>query len=310
MREDSRTNPLLRLAPQVSEAIRYRQGVVALESALVTHGLPLPWNLEAALGAEASVRATEAMPATIAVHGGELLVGLSEEEIGELAHAPDALKVSRQNLASALGGSGWGGTTVSATMLASALAGIGVFATGGIGGVHRGAGTSFDVSADLEELARTPVTVVCSGPKSLLDAPATLEYLETRGVPVVGLGTDELPGFYSLGTGLALGAEVKTPTQAADLVVRHRQLGLGGAVLFVVPVPEDEALPRDEAEEAVGQALREASTAGIRGPKATPWVLRRVAELTEGRSIRANVALISHNASVAGEIARSLAEVG
>jgi len=301
---------LLDVADAVTEAIRYGQGVVALETALVTHGLPLPWNLEAALGAEAAIRAAESMPATVAVRGGRLVVGLSEEAIGELAHAQGPLKVSRHNLAAALGGSGWGGTTVSATMLASALAGIGVFATGGIGGVHRDAGTSFDISADLEELARAPMAVVCSGPKSLLDAPATLEYLETRGVPVVGLGTEELPGFYSRESGLPLTAAVDTPEQAAELVQRHRDLGLAGAVLFVVPVPDEAALSREEAESSVVRALEGAAAAGIRGPAATPWVLRRVAEITEGRSIRANVALIEHNAGVAGQLARALAGTG
>lgn len=309
-RPDERGRSLLDVADAVTEAIRYGQGVVALETALVTHGLPLPWNLEAALGAEAAIRSAESMPATVAVRGGRLVVGLSEEAIEELAHAQGPLKVSRQNLAAALGGSGWGGTTVSATMLASALAGIGVFATGGIGGVHRDAGTSFDVSADLEELARTQMAVVCSGPKSLLDAAATLEYLETRGVPVVGLGTDELPGFYSRESGLALTAAVDTPEQAAELVQRHRDLGLPGAVLFVVAVPAEAALSRDEAEISVVQALEDAAAAGIRGPAATPWVLRRVAELTDGRSIRANVALIEHNAGLAGQLARALAGTG
>jgi pseudouridine-5'-phosphate glycosidase len=309
-RTDEGGSSPLEVSDAVTEAIRYGQGVVALESALITHGLPLPWNLEAALGAEAAVRSAESMPATVAVRAGRLAVGLSEEEISELAHAQGPLKVSRQHLAAALGGSGWGGTTVSATMLAGALAGIGVFATGGIGGVHRGAGSTFDISADLEELARTSMAVVCSGPKSLLDAAATLEYLETRGVPVVGLGTEELPGFYSRESGLPLTASVDTPEQAAELVRRHRELGLPGAVLFVVPVPDEAALSRDEAEGAVVQALDGAAAAAIRGPAATPWVLARVAEITEGRSIRANVALIEHNAGLAGQLARALAGTG
>jgi pseudouridine-5'-phosphate glycosidase len=293
--------------PAVREALRYGQGVVALESALITHGLPRPWNLETAQSAESAVREAEVVPATVAVHGGHLLVGLTGEQLEGLAHADGALKVSRSNLAAALGGSSWGGTTVSATLLAAALAGIRVFATGGIGGVHRDAASTYDVSADLQELSRTPVAVVCGGPKSILDAAATLEYLESFGVPVVGIGTDELPGFLSRESGIELPISVDTPEHAAELARRHWGLGLTSAVLFVVPVPEDVALPRDELDSATERALREAATAGVKGASVTPWVLRRLAQLTQGRSVRANVSLIVNNASVAAQLAVAIA---
>jgi pseudouridylate synthase len=291
----------------VREALRYGQGVVALESALVTHGLPRPWNLETAQSAENAVRGLEVVPATVAVHEGRLLVGLSAEELQALGHADDALKVSRNNLAATLGGSGWGGTTVSATLIAASLARIRVFATGGIGGVHRDAASTFDVSADLQELARSPLAVVCSGPKSILDAAATLEYLESFGVPVVGFGTDELPGFLSRESGIPLAISVDTAAQAAELAQRHWALGLSGAVLFVVPAPAETALPRKELDAATERALRDAARDGIRGAATTPWVLRRIAQLTQGRSVQANTSLIVHNASVAAQLAVPLA---
>ena len=292
---------------EVRRALDRGEPVVALESALVTHGLPRPWNVHAALAAEAAIREQGAVPATVAVHEQRLLVGLSESEIEQLAHAEGAAKVSRHNLGGALLRHGWAGTTVSATMIAAARAGIRVFATGGIGGVHRGAASSFDISADLHELARTPLAVVCSGPKSILDVAATLEYLESLGVPVVGVGTDELPGFLSRDSGLRVPLSVGTPEEAADLVGRHWGLGLASAVLFVVPPPEERALGRREAHAAIEAALAEAAARGIHGPAATPWLLDRVAALTEGRAVVANVALVERNASVAAQIARSIA---
>jgi pseudouridylate synthase len=291
------------VARDVRHALRSGRGVVALESTLISHGLPAPQNLEVALASEAAVRAQGAVPATVAIHFGRLVVGLRRAELEELAEAEGVLKVSRHNLAAALGAPGWGATTVSATMIAAHQAAIRYFATGGIGGVHRGGERSFDISADLQELARTPVAVVCSGPKSILDARLTLEYLETRGVPVVGCGTDELPGFYARSSGLPVPMSVGTPAEAAALAQRHWALGLATGIVFAVPVPEEAALPRAEADGAIEQALAEADAAGIHGPAATPWVLRRIAELTEGRSTAANVALIEHNAEVAARIA-------
>jgi pseudouridylate synthase len=213
-------------------------------------------------------------------------------------------------LALALAGGGWAGTTVSATMIAAHLAGIGVFATGGIGGVHRGGERTMDVSADLDELARTPVLVVCSGPKSILDVDLTLEYLETRGVPVVGWGTSELAGFWSVGSGRRLAASVADASEAADLAARHWQLGLGSGLVIAAPVPQAAALGREETDAAISKALADAGAAGVHGPASTPWVLARVAELTGGRSVEANMALIENNARIAAEIALRLAATG
>jgi pseudouridine-5'-phosphate glycosidase len=296
------------VAARVAAALESGEPVVALESTLITHGLPAPDNLEVALAAEAAVVRAGALPATICVRDGRLAVGLSRADLESLAGlaGSDVPKASRHNLAATLARGGWAGTTVSATMIAAHLAGIRAFATGGIGGVHRGAATSFDVSADLEELARTPVAVVCSGPKSILDAAATLEYLETRGVPVIGVGTDELPGFYSRSSGLPVPIAARDVAEAAAIAQRHWELGLGSGILLTVPVPADAALPRDEAKAAVERAWSEAIAAGIRGPATTPWLLARVAELTDGRSRRANRALIEHNAQVAGELAVAL----
>lgn len=298
----------LRLAPEVEAALATGQAVVALESTLITHGLRHPENLLAAERAEAAVRAGGAVPATVAIGGGAIRVGLARAELEDLARAGDAWKVTRQNLAAALGRDGWSGTTVSATMIAARLAGIEVFATGGIGGVHRGGERSMDVSADLEELARTPVAVVCAGPKSILDVPRTMEVLETRGVPVVGWGTDELPGFLSVGSGIGLTQRVDSAQQAAALVRRHRGLGLGAGILFCVPIPAHAALSRGETWAAIEQAEQEAAAAGVHGPRSTPWVLARLADLTDGRSVAANLALIENNARVAAELAAALTQ--
>jgi pseudouridylate synthase len=280
---------------------------VALESTLITHGLAWPRNLEAAHRAEAAVRAAGAEPATIAIGGGEVLVGLDESQLEELAQAEAPIKASRGTLALALESGGWAGTTVSATMILAARAGIAVFATGGIGGVHRGGAQSMDISADLDELARTPVLVVCSGPKSILDVDLTLEYLETRGVPTVGWGTRELAGFYAVGSGRMLAGSVAGADEAAALARRHWGLGLATGLVVTVPVPAAAALPRDVADAAIAQAIESAEGAGVHGPASTPWVLARVAELTGGRSVEANLALIENNARVAGEIAVALA---
>ena len=298
------------IARDVAHALAAGRGVVALESTLISHGLPYPRNVEVARASEAAIRAQGAVPATVAVRFGRLAVGLRDEDLETLAKASEVIKASRHNLAYALGQPGWAATTVSATMIAAHAAGIRVFATGGIGGVHRGGAQSLDISADLEELARTPVAVICSGPKSILDARLTLEYLETRGVPVVGCGTDRLPGFYSRSSGLAAPLSVATPQEAAALATRHWELGLGSGLVFGVPVPEAAALPREEADRAIDAAVAGAEAAGVHGPAATPWILARVAELTEGRSMDANVALIVHNAEVAARIAVALAAEG
>lgn len=304
--------------PEVADALRTGRPVVALESTLISHGLPYPRNLEVAGAAEAAVRESGAVPATIAIRDGRLLVGLDAATLVELATARGVRKVARPTLAGALAARVLGATTVSATMLASAAAGIRVFATGGIGGVHPGAfetvlapdGTrhppSLDVSVDLEELARTPVVVVCAGPKAILDVAGTLEVLESRGVPVVAVGTDELPGFFSRASGIPAPQHVADLAAAADLVRTHLALGLGSGVLICVPVPMADELPRAEALAAIARATADAEEAGIHGPALTPWVLQRVAELTDGRSIRANTALIINDARVAGLLAATV----
>jgi pseudouridine-5'-phosphate glycosidase len=301
-------DPPVTVSAEVRAALAAGRPVVALESTLITHGLKAPLNLEVAMASEAAVRREGAVPATIAIRGGRLLVGLSAAELELLAAATGALKASRHNLAAALGSTRWAGTTVSATMIAAHLAGIRVLATGGIGGVHRGGATSMDISADLAELARTPVLVVCAGPKSILDAALTLEVLESHGVPVVGLATDELPGFFSRSSGLRLQIRAETPAQVAALAQRHWDLGLGGGIVVATPVPQAAALPAAEAARAIGRATADAEAGGIHGPAATPWILARVAELTEGRSTAANIALIEHDAEVGARIAAALAE--
>ncbi len=301
----------LSVAPSVAAALAEGRAVVALESTLISHGLPYPQNLEVARASEAAVRESGAEPATVAIHEGRLLVGLDDAALEGLATAPagSVSKAARPSLARALIGGGWAATTVSATMIAAHAAGIRVFATGGIGGVHRGAigGTSpsLDISSDLEELGRTPMAVVCAGPKAILDVPATLEYLETRGVPVVTIGQDELPGFYARSSGLPSPASVPDVAGAAEVVRLQLELGLAG-ILVCVPVPGAEALPEEAARDAVERAVDEANAAGVTGPGTTPWLLARIAELTEGASVRANTALIVNDARVAGELAREL----
>jgi pseudouridine-5'-phosphate glycosidase len=304
----------LTVALEVEAAIREGRPVVALESTLISHGLPYPQNLEVARASEAAIRESGAVPATVAIHDGRMLVGLGPDALEALATAPpgSVLKAARPNLASALNRGGWAATTVSATMIAAHAAGIRVFATGGIGGVHRGAlagfaggAASLDISADLEELARTPMAVVCAGPKAILDVPATLEYLETHGVPVLTIGQPELPGFYARTSPVPSPQVVADISAAARLVDTQFRLGLGG-VLVCVPVPEADALPATLAEEAVERAVGEAGEAGIHGPATTPWLLARIAAITAGASVRANTALIVNDARVAGQLATAL----
>jgi pseudouridine-5'-phosphate glycosidase len=299
---------LVRASADVAAALAGGRPVVALESTLISHGLPYPTNLEVARASEAAVRESGAVPATVAIHDGRLLVGLDDAALEALATAPagSVLKAARPSLAVALAGGGWAATTVSATMIAAHAAGIEVFATGGIGGVHRGAiggpAPSLDVSSDLEELGRTPMAVVCAGPKAILDVPATLEYLETRGVPVVTIGQAELPGFYARSSGLASPQNAASIEEAARIAAVHLDLGLGG-LLVCVPVPEAEALPDDVARDAVEQAIGEVADAGVAGPALTPWLLARIATITNGASVRANTTLIVNDARIAGQLA-------
>lgn len=296
----------LRLSPEVAGALAAGLPIVALESTLISHGLPYPQNLEVASASETAVRASGAIPATVAVHDGALLVGLEAAALEALAMAPvgSVRKAARPSLAVALAEGGWAATTVSATMIAAYAAGIGVFATGGIGGVHRGAvAGTFDISSDLQELGRTAMAVVCAGPKAILDVPATLEYLETHGVPVVTVGQDELPGFYARSSGIRSPFAASDLRAASAIVAAHLGLGLGSGVLVCLPVPEDAALSDAVARDAVERAVADASAAGIDGPALTPWLLTRIAELTAGASVRANTALIVNDARVAGELA-------
>jgi len=295
----------LTLKAEVEEALKAGRPVVALESTLIAHGLPFPTNLEAARRLEDMIRAEGATPATIAVLGGWLRVGLDDTELNHLARGGNIRKVSRRDLPIVIAQGGDGATTVAATMWIAAQAGIQVFATGGIGGIHRG--QPFDVSADLPELARTPVAVVCAGAKSILDLPLTLEWLETWGVPVIGYGTNEFPAFYTRSSGLPVDARVDSPQAAAEIIRARWDLGLGGGVLIVAPVPAEAELPAEVMEAAIAQALAAAEEKGIRGKAITPFLLARIAEITGGDSLRANVALLENNVAIAARIAGALA---
>ncbi|MEM7116479.1 MAG: pseudouridine-5'-phosphate glycosidase [Chloroflexota bacterium] len=300
---------LLQFHPEVEAALADGQAVVALESTVITHGLPYPSNLETAVSMETAVRAGGAIPATIAVIQGQIHVGLTAEQLDYLATRPDAnsyvRKCSRRDLPLAVARGEDGATTVAGTMILAHLAGIKLFATGGIGGVHRG--HPFDVSADLSELGRTPVTVVSSGAKSILDLPATREVLETNGVTIIGYQTDELPAFFSRQSGLHVDARVEGPTDVANIIQAHAKMQLQNGILVTVPAPAAAAMDKDLAEVAIAQATAEADAAGVHGAASTPWLLRRVVELTEGRSLEANVALLQNNGRTAAEIAVALA---
>jgi pseudouridine-5'-phosphate glycosidase len=295
------------LSAEVSGALQRRQAVVALESTIITHGMPHPANPTTAREVESIVRETGAVPATIVVLAGRIKIGLSDEDLGHLAVADNMMKLSRADLPFALSQRRSGSTTVAATMICAALAGLPVFATGGIGGVHRGVETSLDISADLEELASTDVAVVCAGAKALLDLPRTLEYLETRGVPVVGYGVDEFPAFWSRSSGLAAPLRLDTPAAVAGLIRSKRALALGGGVLVCNPVPKEHEFPASEIEAHIRQAVAEAADQGVTGKAVTPFILGRLLELTSGRSLATNIALIKNNAALAARVALELA---
>ena len=303
MTQQRRTH-LLHLSGQVRAALDAGQPVVALESTVVAHGLPYPANLETARQMEAAVREHGAVPATIAILHGQLHVGLTESELEFLATARNIRKVSRRDLPVVVAQQGDGATTVAATATIAAWAGIETFATGGIGGVHRNA--PFDVSNDLPTLASVPVAVICSGAKAILDLAATLEWLETAGVPVVGYGTSELPAFYSRRSGLRVDIRVDRPQEAAAIIRAMRQLGLPGGVLVAVPVPEADELPKESVEPHIVAALAEANAQRIEGNAVTPFLLRWLAQETGGASLKANVALLRNNAAVAAQIAAAL----
>ncbi len=281
--------------------------VVALESAVITHGLPHPTNLTLAKDMEVNVRAEGALPATVAILDGKIRVGLEADELERLANLKESRKISLRDFGIALANGLSGGTTVAATLHAAAQAGIRVFATGGIGGVHRGA--AFDISADLPQLGKTPVLVVCAGAKAILDLPATREVLETQGVPVIGYQTDDFPAFYTRSSGLPVDYRVDTPEQAAAIATQAWDAGLQSAVLLVVPPPEETALPEDQMEEAVMAAIAEAEDLGVYGAATTPFLLQQMSEITQGESLRANLALLRNNAKVAARVAVAMSQL-
>ena len=301
-------HPILLPTPEVADALAGKRPVVALESTVISHGMPYPRNLETARALEAEVRAAGAIPATIAVMDGRIRIGLDDEALERLATGGTKVrKLSRRDLPVAIATRALGATTVAATMIGAGLAGISVFATGGIGGVHRGAESSFDISADLDELARTSVCVVCAGAKSILDLPKTLEVLETRGVPVLGFGTDEFPAFYSRRSGLPVDHRCDNVAAVADILRAKWQLGLEGGVLLANPIPPADELDADAMETAVAQALADAEAKGIKGKDITPHLLAALERITGGRSLTANIALIRNNARVAAGVAAALA---
>lgn len=298
---------LLTFSPEVAVALRDGAPVVALESTIITHGMPFPQNVEAARAVEAEIRAHGAVPATIAVMGGRIHVGLTEAELDALGQAKGVAKLSRADLAACLATGGVGATTVAATMICARLAGIAVFATGGIGGVHRGAETSFDISADLPELAQTAVTVVAAGAKAILDLPKTLEYLETAGVPVIAFGQDAFPAFWSRDSGLKAPLRMDSAGEIAAAARMRAALGLPGGQLVANPIPAEAEIARDVIGPVIEAALAEAQAQGIAAKAVTPFLLQRIFELTDGRSLAANIALVLNNARLGAAIAVALA---
>lgn len=297
----------LDIDPEVSAALRNGQAVVALESTIISHGMPYPDNVETAIRVEQTVRDGGAVPATIAIIGGRLKAGLTGDEIRSLGERGQAVtKTSRRDLPFVVSRGEDGATTVAASMIVAAMAGIRVFATGGIGGVHRGVEQTMDISADLEELARTAVAVVCSGIKSVLDIGRTLEYLETQGVPVVGYGTDRLPAFFTPSSGFPVDYRADTPADVAAALRTKQQLGLSGGVVIANPIPAEHALDGDEIDAVIADAIKDMEQLGITGKDTTPFLLGKIAERTEGRSLRANIELVVNNARLAAEIAGAL----
>lgn len=303
-------NKYLDIKPEVEEALAAGKPVVALESTIISHGMPYPQNVDTALNVERIVRENGAVPATIAVIGGRLKAGLTPEEIEYFGKKGTQItKASRRDLAALCAMGQDGATTVTTTMMIAHMAGISLFATGGIGGVHRGAEKTMDVSADLEELANTPVMVVCAGAKAILDLRLTLEYLETHGVPVIGYGTEELPAFYSRHSGLGVDYRMDTPAQCAKLFHIQRELGMKGGILVTNPIPEEYAMDDEVISRAIDDAISEMNALGIHGKEATPFLLAKVKELTEGNSLDSNIRLVFNNAKLAAQIAAEMTKL-
>ncbi len=300
-------NPYLDISPEVKAALEEGRPVVALESTIISHGMPYPKNVETALRVEQTIRDGGAVPATVAVIGGRLKAGLSHEEIEHLGKAGRAVATaSRRDLPALVARGADGATTVTTTIIIAHMAGISIFATGGIGGVHRGAETTMDISADLEELAQTPVMVVCAGAKSILDLGLTLEYLETRRVPVIGYGTDELPAFYTRRSGFGVDYRADSPEELAAMFRTQRSLGFRGGMLVTNPIPEEYAMDKAVIDAAIEQALRECAEQGVHGKETTPFLLARVVELTGGESLESNIRLVLNNAALAARTACAL----
>lgn len=304
-------NQYLDIAPEVAEALAQNKPVVALESTIISHGMPYPQNVETALKVEQVIRDNGAVPATIAIIGGRLKAGLSKDEIEHLGKTGyDVAKVSRRDLPIIVARGMDGATTVATTMIIASLAGIKIFATGGIGGVHRGAETTMDISADLEELAMTPVMVVCAGAKSILDLGLTLEYLETKGVPVIGYGTKELPAFYTRKSGFGVDYELDTPLELATAFHVKQKVGLKGGMLVANPIPEEYSMDPDVINNAINETIAESKKQGIHGKDTTPFLLAKVKEITGGDSLDSNIQLVFNNAAVAAKTAVELSKLG
>ncbi|HEY5819560.1 MAG TPA: pseudouridine-5'-phosphate glycosidase [Mesorhizobium sp.] len=295
--------------PEIAQALRDGAPVVALESTIITHGMPHPANLETALEVEKVVRDHGATPATIAVVRGEICIGLDDETLQQLATDKDVVKASSRDLAAVMVRQGSAGTTVSATMRLAALNGIDIFATGGVGGVHRGAESTFDISADLTELGQTGTAVVCAGVKSILDIPKTLEFLETQRVPVIAYGSDDFPAFYTRSSGLKADHRLDSPADLARAMLIHAQLGSGTGMLIANPIPEADALDPATIDKTIAAAVKEAEAKGISRKALTPFLLQRIFEMSEGVSLKANIALVKNNAKVAAQIAVELARL-
>ena len=300
----------VRVNPEVEKAQKEHKPVIALESTIISHGMPYPQNVETAMKVESIIREHGGVPATVGLVDGEGVVGLTPEEIEEMGKRGMSIpKVSRRDLPMIIAEKSWGATTVATTMILASMAGVEFFVTGGIGGVHRGAESTFDISADLEELGRTNVTVICAGAKAILDLPKTLEVLETKGVPVLGYQTSELPAFYTRTSGLKVDYAIKDAKDAANIVKAKRNLGLNGGILITNPIPEQYSMDPEVINKVIDEAIKEMDEKGIKGKQCTPFLLAKIAEITEGKSLAANIQLVFNNAAVGTEIAKEYSKL-
>ena len=299
----------MKINPEVAKALKENRPVVALESTIISHGMPYPKNVETALKVEQTIRDHGAVPATIGIINGEPVVGMTPEEIEEFGKRKGVLKVSRRDLPVVYAKKLWGATTVATTMIIANQAGIEVFVTGGIGGVHRGATETMDISADLQELAKTNVTVVCAGAKAILDLPLTLEYLETMGVPVLGFKTEELPAFYNSHSGLKVDYKVESAKEMAEIIKSKRENKLQGGILLTNPIPEEYEMKKEVIDEAIATALKRMDEEGVKGKECTPFLLKTIVELTGGDSLESNIKLVLNNAAVGSEVAKEYCKI-